>query len=182
MMLAVSGGANPYLPLLFVLGLLTLSMTWLRHRTRMRRRQISSRPAKNPQHDQSVSIAHSLHQIMVELEESARRINAQLDTKFVRLERVVEAADRRIAALERSLSQAEKCATNANAASSTPPPRNHRHGTTAAKPAPNSEASDPRFHEIYRLADAGTAAREIANAVKMPIGEVEVVLNLRNQF
>lgn len=39
--------------------------------------------------------------------------------------------------------------------------------------------ADPRFAAILQLADAGQPAARIAEATRMPLGEVELVLNLR---
>ncbi len=52
-----------------------------------------------------------------------------------------------------------------------------------ARDAPSSEADRPahdaRFAEVYDLSAKGLTARQIAAALRMPLGEVELVLNLR---
>lgn len=171
MILANATASNPYVPLLFVLGLLTLSMTWARHRVRMKRREARQARAQvsNSSVDELPAAAQSLQKIMLDIEEAARRVNAQLDTKFVRLERTIAAADRRLVSLEELLERAQNSVPQSPTTSVDP--------NAAPTPPP-----DPRFAHIYQLADTGASTQQIADAVNMPIGEVEVVLNLRGTF
>ena len=216
-----SGGG--YATLLAVMGLVTISLTMLRNRYR-RRPQIT-RPA-NPATPRSsltldTAARRSLEQTILQLEEAAREVNAQLDTKFVRLERVITHADQRIARLEALLRQAgevaeertfgaggltaseaasEAASGKANAPTKAPAqaaaePRGTRaaangDGAAPAPPIANPPAppparprgpvpANPLHARIAALAEQGKAAIEIAKAVKMPLGEVEVVLNLR---
>lgn len=48
------------------------------------------------------------------------------------------------------------------------------------RPAPFSEIGDPRFQRLYELADSGQSPLRIAHELSMPLGEVELILNLRS--
>lgn len=48
------------------------------------------------------------------------------------------------------------------------------------KSAPVPATPDARFQNVYDLADRGQSSGDIAEAVKLTLGEVELILNLRN--
>lgn len=166
-------------------------------------------------------IRDSLDEILVQLEEVSRRVNAQLDTKFVRLETAIRDADQRIARLHALLHRAGDAADTGrparppgpDARAAGPPPAvgsppefepalgaaaesRADPGTTGRPPSPaaadrpeaaadNADggaaaARPPRFQRIYELADAGNPPIAIADALHMPLGEVELILGLRN--
>ena len=62
---------------------------------------------------------------------------------------------------------------------------NSRINVPAADPSeavtPDSTEPDPRFQEIYKLADSGITAGEIAEKLNMPIGKVMLILSLRGK-
>lgn len=109
-----------------------------------------------PQHQQQVR--QDVESLIVELDELARKINAQIDTRFAKLEAVIRDADRRIATLERLANQADQAAR--------------------PRPAPTS-ANDAQHAVVYELADAGKTPIEIARQLGRTPGEVELILNLR---
>lgn len=98
-----------------------------------------------------------LDELLVELQELSRRITAEIDTRFAKLEVAMRDADRRIAVLHRLSRQ-----TGQQAA--------------AEEAAPGH---DPRHAVIYELADAGFTPVEIARDLGRTPGEVELILNLR---
>ncbi len=130
--------------------------------------------------------------LMVELEEFARRMNAQIDTKAARLECLIRDADERLARLEHTHTADERPARPKQTRDSAPTPRPHpaedadgprrrltprtvsRSASTAAPPPPG-----PHSAEICALADEGRRPLEIAQRLQLAIGEVELILRLR---
>ena len=112
---------------------------------------------------QTHGMESDLRQMMVELEDLTRRFSAQLDAKSMRLERLLEEADTRIAQLKQLRDG--------------PVPDNPQ----AAQPSapPPDEPIDPLAAEIYRLSDAGKRPRDIARQLDEQVGKVELILNLR---
>ncbi|MFH1749036.1 MAG: hypothetical protein ABIG44_18550 [Planctomycetota bacterium] len=152
--------------LIFLVAILGLTFISLMLTRRARRRSLASnqQSRQNYEHLRQQSHVHStMNELLLQLEDISRRINAQLDTKFVKLETVVRDADARIARLEKLTSQAPDLTTAVS-------PR--------ADTATDSSANPPT-QRIYELADAGQSPTQIAEAVALPLGEVELVLNLR---
>lgn len=112
---------------------------------------------------QTNDMGGDLRQMMVELEDLTRRFSAQLDAKSMRLERLLEEADAKIAQLKQ-LRDA--------------PAGEYPEATRQAPPAPE-EPVDPLAAEIYRLSDSGKRPRDIARQLDEQIGKVELILNLR---
>ncbi|HHN77636.1 MAG TPA: hypothetical protein ENK11_03040 [Phycisphaerales bacterium] len=97
----------------------------------------------------------------VEAHEFTRQLAAILDTKAARLEQLIRDADDRLA----RLAAAERPAPTI--------PRESPGARSIESPAPDE-------HErIYRLADAGMDAVEIARQTGKPTGQVELILALR---
>ena len=195
--------SGPYF-LLVVLCLVMLSVSMLR---RSQQRRASSRDLTREQlarlRDQK-DVRQSMDELLVQLEEVSRRINAQVDTRFAKLETVIRDADERIARLEQLAPRAGRDsvrtgppATNGGAkpgTSSGPSapqagefqpglpvarrstsPTEQAEGPSATPPASNDE----RRQRIYELADSGTTPMTIADTLQMPLGEVELILSLR---
>ena len=194
--------------LLIVLCLVMLSVSMLR---RTHQRRATARDLTREQlarmRDQT-NIRQSMEELLLQLEDVSRRINAQVDTKFARLETVVRDADERIARLQ-GLTGRKRLPTSA--VSDTPPtssPSQKRSptgpvpgeafkpgrpaGTAPAKsdrppaslvepvspkPAPNGPSD--RKAKVYEMADAGAKPMTIADTLQIPLGEVELLLNLR---
>jgi TolA-binding protein len=106
-----------------------------------------------------------LEQLMVEIEEMARRVSAQLDNKAVRLEKLLDEAELKIAELQRL----EEGATPPARTTVQPPPE--------AAPAPSG--SDPTAQAVYDLADRGYSPLDIAQQLDEQPGKVELILALR---
>jgi hypothetical protein len=161
MSLAASGAIdNGLLILLGALCLVILSVSLLR---RLQHRRVTARDLTREQRarlrDQQ-ELQGSLEELLVQLEETAARINAQIDARLTRLEAALQAADERVGRLD-----APSCGARPAALASTPPP----------PPLPGTSKSQ----RVRELADKGTSALAIADALAMPIGEVELILNLR---
>lgn len=232
-----------YTYLLVVLCLVILSVSMLR---RSQNRSASVREAAREQYarlrDQS-RMRETMEELLLQLEEVSRRVNAQVDTRFSKLEHTIRDADERIAKLEKLRSEVgagvsaapgtgrdqkpqvpparhpapravpgrDTKARDADQPSqpTAQPPDGGRSsaeefelgipGVTAptgtpgqatsgadASPskgggaeAPSSGRASARRQRIYEMADAGTAAITIADTLSIPLGEVELILNLR---
>ena len=142
------------------------------------------------------------------MHETARRLSGQLDAKLSLLQSMIVEADRAAARLEEALqraypslppgSQAESLrpagrATLAIAEVKLPNARSVERFGSGAAPAMSGVAKllfrrralpatdrARRREEVYRLADYGFAAPEIARRVGSPVGEVELILSLRD--
>lgn len=104
-------------------------------------------------------VEKQMTELLVELEQMARQMSAQLDTRSAKLEVLIKEADQRIAALQA-----------ARSASGAPPP----------VPAPLALPPDPLHAEVYDLAGQGHSPRQIAQRLGRPYGEIELVLALRS--
>ena len=103
-------------------------------------------------------LRHDLEVLIGELQDLSRKISADIDTRFTKLETVMRDADRRIAVLNRlSRGMSEQEA--------------NRSGHTLE--------GDIRYAVVYELADAGFSPIDIARDLGKTPGEVELILNLR---
>lgn len=111
-----------------------------------------------PQPRMDPELYRDLDELIAELQDLSRKISAEIDTRFAKLEAVIRDADRRIAVLHR-LSRGQP---------------------SAGKSAPASD-EEARYAVVYELADAGFTAIEIARELGKTPGEVELILNLRKK-
>lgn len=117
----------------------------------------------------------------VEMQELARELAAQLDSKMVALQQLIRDADRASARLEAALAAEgdgcgeglaeEQCRPQAAAHDAGPPPAS----------TPRDPAERDRYEEIYTLCDYGFSPQEIAGRVGNTAGEVELILALRKR-
>ncbi|MCR9075956.1 MAG: hypothetical protein NXI07_07945 [bacterium] len=148
--------------------------------------------------------------LMVEAEDIARRLGAVLDNKAARLELLIEEADAKLDQLNRAVSNPPKQApppseeaqesTSVRPASS---PRaidpslldrarleqdqHERESRVAGRIEPESAQAEHEAAEIsisdqiHELALSGKTSQEIAQELKQPIGQVELILNLQRR-
>lgn len=153
---------------------------------------------------QSAAMRKDLEALIVELNELARVVNGQIETRFAKLEHSIKDADERIRTLRQLLEQAaslptghadsnvgvdfvvgdethgsaiEKAVISANRAASS---------FTATDPGsiddtPKETAVDSLHRRVYALSDAGQTALEIAEAMDRAVGEIELILHLRRR-
>ncbi len=132
-------------------------------------------------------IRDSMDKLLVRLEEYSREVNGQLDTKFVRLEQVIQDADDRIARLQSVIGEHDKrlgrlVATRRKLRPRSEPKKQISVDSSEAAVAPSGDANsaDPRYKNVYDLADAGSSPIDIAERLGIPAGEIELILNLRS--
>jgi hypothetical protein len=137
----------------------------------------------------------------VEMQRLAREIKSEIDVKMRALEKLIQRADEAHARLDASLGQAQSGGSNDDieataalagsmltqvgriAGGSARPSRARStlRGMVAAGSQRLSIESvdDPRFERVYALADAGFSAAKIAGQIGSQVGEVELILSLR---
>lgn len=114
------------------------------------------------------AVEREMSNLLMELSEMARQVSAQLDTRAAKLELLIKEADEKIAALR--------------SVGSRPGLSDIDGARTALEMMALKRAEptvDPRNAEIYALADQGRSSREIAQQLRRPEGEVELILALR---
>ena len=166
-------------------GGIALVVLWLMLRLVKRRRNPSRiiAPAEQVEQRRQVrGVRADLEDVMVEVEQLAKRFSAQLDAKSMRLEKLIDDADARIAELERRQPAGGAVAPAPTGEGQSPPTE----PVTAAaaqsvpsEPEPPSTTESEAAQAIYRLADAGNDAVEIARALGEHVGKVELILALR---
>jgi hypothetical protein len=167
-----------------------------------------NRPATPSSRPATVASALSVREVTTEvqallgdLEETSRRLTAQLDNRYTRLEQLIAEADARIRRLEElGISTTKQPTTethqplpsNAPAEKVSPPktPAAVQSAVTDAqrtlarlreeRGAPPAK-EDPAYAPIYSLADRGKSSREIAQQLGRQPGEIELILALRQR-
>lgn len=151
--------ARQMVPILLAAVAAFFMMLSLRRKQQQRRQRPARPAAPQPQPQVGSELYRDLDELIVELQELSRRISAEIDTRFAKLEAVIRDADRRIAVLHR---------LNRGAGGA----------SVASTPGATAEV-DGRHSVIYELADAGFSPVEIARELGRTPGEVELILNLR---
>jgi hypothetical protein len=129
---------------------------------------------------QQRAVERDMNNLLVELNEMARQMTAQIETRAARLELLIKEADEKIATL--------KAATGGGGggggASAPGPSFSHPVERLisatigdAAAPAP----ADPRHARVYAMADEGRTVHEIAREIGRPSGEIQLILDLRGK-
>jgi hypothetical protein len=134
-------------------------------------------------------VEREMQNLLVELSEMSRKMTAQIDSRTTKLEILLEEADAKIQALR----------TLQDNAPQTPADRFRIEGpssTTAGGAVVTGGSGgggfrsagttiepsiDPRHAEVYALADQGRTAAEIAEGLRRPRGEIELILALRGK-
>lgn len=169
---------------MLVLGLVLIAvilmMTSVRRRLQNRGRSRTDEAGPATRLPAGEVMKRDMETLMVQLEELSRRIAAQIDTRFQKLETSIADADERIASLEvllRAARQLPKLDVTVGDAGCAPPGRDEKAGNGGPdySPIPN----DPDKARIYELADSGQSPVQIAQATGRHTGEVELILALR---
>lgn len=143
---------------------------------------------------QRQGVRHDLQGLMVEIEQMAKRLGAQLDAKTIHLEKAMREADERIAQLQ-ALRETGPGGGAASPLPQAPPTDPHSEGVSPPPPDAAASASespdaasiapepdvytDPLTQEVYALADRGQGPQSIAQSLGEHVGKVELILALR---
>jgi len=167
-------GMNALQMVMLVLAVVALAVLLLSTRGKLRARQQTPASTVRERYAElsgETSTRRDLEAVMLELDNLSRRVHGQLDTKFVKLETVIRDADERIERLTQLLQMAKSapvCDVLIGA------------GTTGEPySSVGSDLRENPHAAVYRMADAGETARAIAEAVDKPLGEIELILALR---
>jgi len=165
---AISGTQIALLALFGALLTIIMITTRNRVRTSMQAPRKTARSRWNETNDRRQAL-REVEDVLVELDQVARQVHGQLDTRFAKLEAVIRDADGRIAKLERLLRAAEGTPTLDVTLDEIHPD----------EPDPEPVMSTGPHADVYRLADAGMSGIEIAQETKKTTGEIELILALR---
>ena len=152
---------------------------------------------KTPSVSEVRAMANELNHLVVELHETSRLITVQIDNRVTKLNLLIVEADDKIKHLE-SLRAHALTTTPPTPPTLTPLPPPPPTGPTAPGSDPCHRTADlrtptitPHFplpsaqdaiqRQIYDLADEGHTPRQIAQTLHASPGEVELILNLRQQ-
>ncbi len=119
-----------------------------------------------------------MQELLGELSSLARKINAQIDTKFAKLEAAMADADRRIDVLQR-LTRTARGEPAVDVTIADEPAELPADGA-CPEPAVEPVRAD-RHAAVYALADEGKGPVEIAQTLGRTPGEVELILALRRR-
>jgi hypothetical protein len=201
------GISNGQLAVFIAVGALIYSILRWRKNTIARSRPSESSSSANPLSVREVTA--EVQALLAELEETSRRLTAQLDNRYRRIEQLIAEADEKIRRLEALADAAAPAAPSAGSSirmaantpgtsASTPGASPSTLGTTAAADNLFSDAQrtltrlrqergappaalDPAYEPIYSLADSGKTSREIAQELGRQPGEIELILALRQR-
>ena len=175
-----------------VLALLWAILRWRRATVARQRQPVEDRVVGKMANPLSVrEVSTEIQALLADLEETSRRLTAQLDNRYTRLEQLMAEADEKIRRLETLTSKAEGRSgeggieAGSTPARSTPDPLVTDAQRTLARlrqerGAPPA-AQDPAYEPIYALADRGRSSREIAQELGRQPGEIELILALRQR-
>lgn len=159
--MSILAAAEWQYPILLGIGILVVGFAMLRM---SRQRQLSRNSTSGGGRSairSAENLRDQLDALMVQLEELARSTSAQIETRYAKLEVLLDDADRKISRLE-SLLAGEP-------------------GGQASGGAPPPDAARPEHRRIHELADAGRTPVQIAQETGRDVGEIELILALRKK-
>jgi methyl-accepting chemotaxis protein len=163
-----------------ILGMGVLALAYILLRPMLKRKDPLARPPAQGSMAQERAVERQMQSLLVDLNEMARQIGAQLDTRAAKLEALLHEADEKIAQL-RGLGASSHSTTSQSTMAQ---PQAATAETAASAPASIASSLhelDPRHAEVYALADEGRPPREIAAQLNRPSGEIELILALRTR-
>ncbi|MGN6368159.1 MAG: hypothetical protein ACTHN5_07865 [Phycisphaerae bacterium] len=126
-------------------------------------------------------VTAEIQSLLAEVEETARRVAAQIDNRRRALEQLMVEADEKIRKLEAltrgEVGGAESSGTVGSVSREAAQTLSRLRQERGAPPA----NEDPAYAPIYQLADEGKSAREIGQALGRQPGEIELILALRGR-
>lgn len=168
-----AGGITFTQIILFIMAIVALTMLMLA--TRRRIVDSRQRPGGDSVRERyrglqkEAEAKHDVEQVMLELEKLSRQIHGRIDTKLARLETLIRDADQRIERLSR-LAGAPTGGSRLEITLDREEPQ----------PIPKTGEVGEDWHSaVYRAADGGMTAVQIAQKVGRTTGEVELLLALR---
>lgn len=152
-------------------------------------------------HERAAASTTPLDRAMADAEQLARRLAATMDNKADRIDLLIQEADRKLEQLNQALAQVVRNTPVSTTERPVRPVRSidpalmdrarveqdraerHPVPAPAAEREPAHDASqapsDPVHRRVWALADDGMPPIEIARSLNQPVGQVELILNLR---
>jgi hypothetical protein len=161
---------------LIALAILTMAYVLLRPRGKKK---------KDPLAGQSIGLSQQrgverdMNNLLVELSQMARQITGQLDQRAAKLDLLIREADEKIAELQAMTGQRKVIGERVPRDDEQQEARESGPAAARADEHGGEAQVDPRYAEIYSLADEGQGAAAIAQRLGRPSGEVELILALR---
>jgi hypothetical protein len=129
-------------------------------------------------------VTAEIQSLLAEVEDTARRVAAQIDNRRRALEQLIAEADEKIRKLETLTRQEAPLPPSANTMGTVGSVSREAAQTLSRlrqeRGAPPAN-EDPAYAPIYQLADQGKSAREIGQALGRQPGEIELILALRGR-
>jgi hypothetical protein len=121
------------------------------------------------------AVEKQMTELLVELEQMARQMTAQLETRASKLDALIREADEKISHLQRL----NASGISAPQPSHPPLQLTNQMGSCDLPLFPPPPALEARHAQIYELSDQGFSPRVIAQKLGRPHGEIELILALR---
>lgn len=177
--------------LLLGLAMVTISLMMRARKRRMRQEPPLTAREQVERMKQARGMRGDLEELMVEIEQLAKRFGAQLDAKTMQLEQMLRDAESMVARLEELRRTTSGARGNAHAGeaegaatSQAPGDKPVLEGAGEVDPVQSTGAADdpadPVARSVYELADQGLDAAQIARRLNEHVGKVELILALRN--
>jgi hypothetical protein len=122
------------------------------------------------------TVTTEIQSLLADVEETARRVAAQIDNRRSLLEQLLAEADEKIKRLE-SLTAGGAAPIAAPMQRDASQTLNRLRQERGAPPVDE----DPAYRPVYQLADEGKSSREIGQALNRQPGEIELILALRDR-
>ena len=183
---------TPASGLMLVAGMVVLMWVVFRQRNRNRRASKSTPVGRlEPYQSQTLSPLAAPPEAIrwqVEMHETARDLKAEIDSKLALLQSLVAMARQESERLEAAIARAERVGLSASRDALEEIETASARIVPLADDALNSERADhaawlqaSQQRQIFRLADLGHEPSAIAQALEMPLGDVELALSLRER-
>ncbi len=170
------------IPLLGILLITVGMMMGIRKKRRRSSVQSSAREHVDELR-QKQAVRGDLEQLMMEVEQLAKRFGTQLDAKAMQMERLIDEADQKIAELKQfELNQQNAPVPQPQPPQPQQPSQAPHYAAQDATPAPQVPTSDPDAElkaKVCNLADRGHDPVEIARQLDEHVGKIELILALR---
>lgn len=157
-----------------ILAMIVLAISYLLLRNSAKKRRDPLESPGRMSLAQQRSTERQMESLLVELSNMARQISSQLDTRAAKLEALIREADEKLEQL-RDAQQSQPQMSRGPQHFPPSPAVEDRPPMRLIVP----ESVDPRHAEVYRLADQGFSAHQIAQRLNRPNGEIELILALR---
>lgn len=136
------------------------------------RREVEARLAAESQ------VRDELKMLLAQITDTSARATAALDARLAAMRELLAQADRDASTRPEPAAPGDGVMGDSSSRLRRMARRTTRTTTAEVVPPPPT-ADDTPHQDVYHLADAGRAPVQVAQALRRPLGEIELVLNLR---